>query len=122
MEGDDEATGREAFDHAAYERPAPDGPCFVCRLVARDPAYRHDSAYEDDDHVAFLDRYLSLLGKTLVAPKRHIEQVVGGMDEEAMADRHLDRNPGAKGRGAGGLGPSRFLRRPAHGRRSTRGP
>jgi diadenosine tetraphosphate (Ap4A) HIT family hydrolase len=33
--------------------------------------------YEDDAAIAFLNRYPSLYGHTLVAPRRHLEQVTG---------------------------------------------
>ncbi|WP_336605895.1 HIT family protein [Streptomyces sp. BA2] len=39
--------------------------------------------YEDDDHVAFLDRYPTLPGKVLVAPKAHVEHVIRDLDEAA---------------------------------------
>lgn len=40
-------------------------------------------AYEDDAHVAYLDKYPTLPGKVLVAPKAHIEHVVRDLDEAA---------------------------------------
>jgi HIT domain len=67
---------RVAFDLAAYERRTREGPCFVCAFVAGDPNYRHHRIYEDDQVIAFLARYPTLLGQTLVAPKRHIESWV----------------------------------------------
>ncbi|MDG4536168.1 HIT domain-containing protein [Streptomyces sp. AV19] len=39
--------------------------------------------FEDDDHVAFLDRWPTLPGKVLVAPRRHVEHVVRDLDETA---------------------------------------
>ncbi|MFG2649397.1 HIT family protein [Streptomyces sp. NPDC048436] len=39
--------------------------------------------YEDDEHVAFLDRWPTLPGKLLVAPKAHVEHVVKDLDEGA---------------------------------------
>ncbi|MFI6091792.1 HIT family protein [Streptomyces sp. NPDC051218] len=39
--------------------------------------------YEDEDHVAFLDRWPTLPGKVLVAPKAHVEHVVRDLDEAA---------------------------------------
>jgi histidine triad (HIT) family protein/ATP adenylyltransferase len=68
---------REAFDLAAYVRRATGGPCFVCALLAGHPDYRHHVVYEDDEHIAFLNRYPTLLGYCLVAPKEHIEDWVG---------------------------------------------
>ncbi|MGJ6964809.1 HIT family protein [Streptosporangium sp. G11] len=39
--------------------------------------------FEDEHHVAFLDRYPTMFGKVLVAPKAHVEHVVRDLDEEA---------------------------------------
>jgi len=55
--------------------------------VAGDPDYRHHLVYEDDDTVAFLNRYPSLLGYCLVAPKRHLESWV--LDMEAAEFRRF---------------------------------
>lgn len=60
------------------------GPCFICALVAGDPAYDHERVYEDGEHVAFLDAYPTLRGRVLVAPKRHVEHVVRDADEDAF--------------------------------------
>jgi diadenosine tetraphosphate (Ap4A) HIT family hydrolase len=72
---------RRAFDFERYARRVNDGPCFVCAFVTGDPDYRHHLVYEDDDTVAFLNRYPTLLGYCLVAPKRHLESWV--LDLEA---------------------------------------
>ncbi|MGI5157868.1 HIT domain-containing protein [Microbispora sp. CA-102843] len=75
---------KEEFDVAAYVRRARGGPCFVCAVVAGDPAYDFEQVvFEDDQHIAFLDRYPTLPGKVLVAPKAHVEHVVRDLDEEA---------------------------------------
>ncbi|HVN02331.1 MAG TPA: HIT family protein [Caulobacteraceae bacterium] len=68
---------RTAFDLERYIERSTRGPCFICRLVAGDPAYRHHLIYEDDDAIAFLNKYPTLAGYTLVAPKAHREQVTG---------------------------------------------
>ncbi|MCX5103674.1 HIT family protein [Streptomyces sp. NBC_00439] len=36
--------------------------------------------YEDEHHIAFLDRWPTVLAKCLVAPKAHVERVVGDLD------------------------------------------
>jgi histidine triad (HIT) family protein len=73
------------MDLRAYEARARQGPCFVCAFLAGDPGYRHESVYEDAEHVAFLDRYPTLPGKVIVAPKAHVEHVVRELDEAAYA-------------------------------------
>ena len=62
-----------------YERRVRAGPCFICELVDGSPAYRHRIVYQDAECVAFMDKYPTLAGKVLVAPKRHIEHVVGDL-------------------------------------------
>jgi histidine triad (HIT) family protein/ATP adenylyltransferase len=42
--------------------------------------------FEDDAHIAFLDRYPTLHGKVLVAPKAHIEHVVRDLTCEAFLE------------------------------------
>ncbi|MEU0804561.1 HIT family protein [Streptomyces sp. NPDC005970] len=74
---------RQSMDLETYTARARRGPCFVCAFVSGDPDYAHHTVFEDDDHVAFLDRWPTLTGKVLVAPKRHIEHVVRDLDPEA---------------------------------------
>lgn len=45
----------------------------------------HPVVYEDDLAVAFLNRYPSLYGYVLVAPKEHREQVTGDFTEDEYA-------------------------------------
>jgi len=70
-------------DPAAYEDRAKNGPCFVCAFLAGHPDYRHEVVLEDEENVAFLDRWPTLPGKILVAPKQHVEHVVRDLDEAA---------------------------------------
>jgi len=72
------------MDLDAYTARARSGPCFVCAYLAGDPDYRHELVYEDEAHVAFLDRWPTVPGKVLVAPKAHIEHVVRDLDEAAF--------------------------------------
>jgi diadenosine tetraphosphate (Ap4A) HIT family hydrolase len=51
------------------------GRCFICEMLAGNPEYEHQVVYEDERAVAFLNRYPSLYGYVLVAPKDHREQV-----------------------------------------------
>jgi histidine triad (HIT) family protein/ATP adenylyltransferase len=71
------------MDIEAYTERTRNGPCFVCALVAGEPGFEHEVLFEDGDHVAFLDRYPTLPGRTLVAPKAHVEHVVRDLDEAA---------------------------------------
>ncbi|QXE39037.1 HIT family protein [Streptomyces sp. GMY02] len=78
-----ERPGAQPFDLQEYEQQARGGPCFVCAFLAGDPAYRHETVYEDEHHVAFFDRFPTLPGKLLAAPKPHIEHAVRDLDEAA---------------------------------------
>lgn len=53
--------------------------CFICELLAGNPEFAHHVVYEDDAAVAFLNRYPSLYGHTLVAPRAHLERVTGDL-------------------------------------------
>ncbi|MGW3956704.1 HIT family protein [Streptomyces sp. NPDC004752] len=76
---------RTEWDGEAYSVQARTGPCFVCAQLAGHADYRHEVVYEDEDHIAFLDRWPTLPGKVLVAPKAHVEHVVRDLDEAAFA-------------------------------------
>lgn len=74
-------TERRPFDLAPYIERSMRGPCFICRLVAGDPNYRHHIVWEDDFAIAFLNKWPVLAGYTLVSPKAHLEQVTGDFTE-----------------------------------------
>jgi diadenosine tetraphosphate (Ap4A) HIT family hydrolase len=80
------APHRQPFDMEAYVRRITEGPCFICRMTAGDPAYAHHVVYEDDFAVAFLNKYPTLAGYTLVCPKAHRERIGGG---DLSLDEHL---------------------------------
>jgi diadenosine tetraphosphate (Ap4A) HIT family hydrolase len=71
---------RKRFDAAAYEQRVHDGACFVCALLDGHPDYAHHVVYADDTTVAFLSRFPTLPGYTIVAPRRHVEHVVGELE------------------------------------------
>lgn len=58
-------------------REALGGRCFICELVAGNPEFAHHVVYEDDEAIAFLNKYPALHGYVIVAPKAHREQVTG---------------------------------------------
>jgi ATP adenylyltransferase len=78
-------------DVEAYHRRAQQGPCFVCEIVAG--SLPHHVVYEDETAIAFLNRFPTLLGYTIVAPKEHREAVTGdfGEDEYAAFQRVVHR-------------------------------
>lgn len=68
-------TRRRRIDFDAVRRELA-GRCFVCELLAGNPEYAHHLVYEDDRAIAFLQRFQTLYGYVLVAPKEHRERVV----------------------------------------------
>jgi diadenosine tetraphosphate (Ap4A) HIT family hydrolase len=65
------------FDLATYVERSRQGPCFVCAHLDGHPEYSHERLFIDDDVVAFLSRYPTLLGYTIVAPRAHVVDVTG---------------------------------------------
>jgi diadenosine tetraphosphate (Ap4A) HIT family hydrolase len=76
-------TPRVPMDLDAYERRVRDGRCFICELVARSPGSEHEIVYDDGEHLAFLSRYPTLYGYTIVAPHRHVELLHRDLDRSA---------------------------------------
>lgn len=68
---------RQPFDLQTYVQRITTQPCFICKIVSNDPHYRHHIIYEDEQHIVFLNKYPTLLGYTLVAPRQHREHVTG---------------------------------------------
>ena len=88
--GEADAMPRRPMDPAAYERRSREGPCFVCQTLAGNPDYPGQFVWTDDYAVAFLARYNTLLGHTLVAPRTHREQVTADFRiEEYLALQRL---------------------------------
>ncbi|MEV4221333.1 HIT family protein [Nonomuraea sp. NPDC049725] len=72
------------FDVDAYVARVRSSPCFICAIVAGDPAYdAEEIVYEDEHHLAFLSRYPTVPGYVLVSPKAHLEHAVRDLDEDA---------------------------------------
>ncbi len=77
---------RHQIDWDDFHNQAQHGPCFICEIAARNPAYPAHVVYEDDLALAFLDKYPALYGHTLVATREHREQVTGDFSiEEYLA-------------------------------------
>ncbi|HEX4182881.1 MAG TPA: HIT family protein [Caulobacteraceae bacterium] len=75
-------SGRIPFHAAAYVRRTQTRGCFICGLVAGDPAFAHHVVFEDDFAIAFLNKHPTLAGYVLVCPKAHLEQVTGDFSRE----------------------------------------
>jgi diadenosine tetraphosphate (Ap4A) HIT family hydrolase len=76
---------RRHIDFEAVRREL-GGRCFVCELLARNPDYAHHVVYEDEQAIAFLQRFQTLYGYVLVAPKEHRERVVDDFTEDEYAE------------------------------------
>ena len=68
---------RRAFDLQSYIHDIQTRPCFICEMIARNPAYAHEIIYEDESAIVFLNKYPPLYGYVLIAPREHREQVAG---------------------------------------------
>jgi len=90
------AQRRVPFDLDAYEQrvraDADTGNCFICSIVTgeRDD---HLVVFRDERCVAFLDKFPTLLGYTLVAPLEHRTDVVAAFtaDEYGELQRRVHR-------------------------------
>jgi diadenosine tetraphosphate (Ap4A) HIT family hydrolase len=66
---------RLPFDVDAHAQRSTSGPCFICALVAGDPAYHHHVIAEDEETIIFLSKYPTQRGYALVCPKAHREDL-----------------------------------------------
>jgi diadenosine tetraphosphate (Ap4A) HIT family hydrolase len=58
--------------------------CFICAIASGEDT-RHHVVYEDEVAIAFLNRFPTLEGYSIVAPREHREQVTGDFSEEEYA-------------------------------------
>jgi diadenosine tetraphosphate (Ap4A) HIT family hydrolase len=65
------------YDLSTHVERSRKGPCFICAYLGGHPGYEHEPIYGDDHVVAFLSRYPTLLGYTIVAPHAHVVDVTG---------------------------------------------
>ncbi|MEM7226359.1 MAG: HIT family protein [Pseudomonadota bacterium] len=72
---------RKPIDLGALHQASNAGLCFICEMLRGTSGFEHEVVAETDDAVAFLDRYPTLFGRTIVAPKRHLEAVCGDFSQ-----------------------------------------
>jgi diadenosine tetraphosphate (Ap4A) HIT family hydrolase len=70
---------RLPFDVSAYAARTKAQPCFICELVRGNPDFAHHVVFEDEETIAFLNKYPTLLGYTLVCPKAHKEDLANDL-------------------------------------------
>ena len=85
--------GRRRVDVAAYERRVRADTCFVCAIVRGDAELPNPVVYEDERAIAWVSPFQTQLGYTLVAPRRHLEDVTGDFapDEYVALQRVVHR-------------------------------
>jgi ATP adenylyltransferase len=71
---------RIPIDHDRVRRGLT-GVCFICEFVDGKPEHFHHMVYEDEETVAFLNKYPTLYGYVIVAPREHREHVTGDFTE-----------------------------------------
>lgn len=74
---------RQSFDLERYVRDRATAPCFICAMLAGDPAFHHHVIAEDDETILFLSKYPTQPGYALVCPKAHIEDLAEDLSPEA---------------------------------------
>ena len=83
---------RTSFDLDAYIDRIQNNPCFICEMVAGRLDGNH-VIHQDDEYIAFLNKYPTLYGYVLVAPTVHKEQVTADftVDEYMSLQRAVYR-------------------------------
>ena len=72
---------KSAFDVAALVERSTSGRCFVCEFLRGTSDYEHVLIAQTETCVAFLNRYPTLFGYVIVAPRQHVEQVTADFTE-----------------------------------------
>ena len=67
---------RKAFDLDSYIERIQNSPCFICEMIVGRLHGNH-VIYQNDEFIAFLNKYPTQVGYVLVAPVAHKEQVTG---------------------------------------------
>ncbi len=83
MPGIDMSRTKVPFDLSRFDNVQ---NCFICEFLAGNSRYEHHTIAETDSCVVFLNRFPTLFGYVLVAPKDHREQVTGDFDEVEYLD------------------------------------
>ena len=83
---------RYPIDIRAYIERSQNAPCFICEIAAHSAGER-PLIYEDETAIVFFSKHQLLYGYTLVAPRRHREQVTGdfSLDEYSALQKVIYR-------------------------------
>src|SRR5262245_46325856 len=66
---------RVPFNVAGLVKRNTSGRCFICAFLEGTPDYEHVLVCQTGTAIAFLNKYPTLFGYVIVAPKEHREQV-----------------------------------------------
>ena len=66
---------RRPFDVENLVSRSVSSDCFICEYVAGNPEYNHVEVFSAETAIVFLDRYPTIFGSVMVAPRLHIEGV-----------------------------------------------
>lgn len=72
---------RATLDLAEYSKRSQSNPCFICRVIDGTHHVPHEIIYRDDNTIAMLNRFPTLLGYCLVAPIEHRVDVIRDFTE-----------------------------------------
>ncbi len=75
---------RLPLDVASYVQRVRGGPCFICAIVAGE-GDDHLVVFRDDECIAFLAKWPTLVGYTLLAPLEHRTEVIADFTEDEYA-------------------------------------
>lgn len=75
---------RQPFDTRELIKRSTTADCFICEFLKGSPGSEHVEVFSTGSHIVFLDRYPTLFGRLMVAPKRHLEDVTNDFDEAAF--------------------------------------
>ena len=79
---------RIPFDVAELVKRSTSGRCFICEFLCGNPDYEHIKVVETPTSIAFLNKYPTLFGNVIVAPKDHREHVTGDFSELEYLELH----------------------------------
>ena len=73
---ENDVSTRQTMEIDAYLHHCQTDPCFICEIVTGYPEEQYRVIYENESIIVFLNKYPTLYGYTLVAPKEHCENSI----------------------------------------------
>ena len=72
---------KQPFDVEGLVKRSTSAECFICEYLRSNPDYEHILVQETESAIAFLNKFPTLFGYVLVAPKRHLVEATGSFSE-----------------------------------------